>query len=847
MADQDIIIQIQASANNAIAAMNKLTATIGNTSNKLGVAATKTKSFGLGIAKLSAAFYTLKRVSSFVMKSIKSSMDFSEDVNLFQTVFRNIGLKSGEAFEFAYLEKAEQFNKWFSEALSLDPRELMRYQGLFAQMSSSMGLTADSAYEVSASLTMLGNDIASLFNIGIEDAMLKLRSGLSGQIRPMRSLGVDISKTTIAEIALGYGIEQSVEKMNAATKVQLRYLAIMQQLRVAMTDFSRTIDSPANQLRILGQQWDLLSRSMGNTFLPIVTRIMPYLNGIVIALRMIITEVAALMGYELPDFTDTDIYGAYSDDAIDGIEDTTDAINDATAAAKAYKKTLLGIDELNLMANNDSSSGSGASGGVSGAGYAVLDAAIAEEYQAYMKAMQEQVSKMQNKAQEWALKYKDTIKSILKAVLAIGAGMIAWKTSTKFMTGLNTIAKFFGKGGFIAMITPALTKLTSGFGSVASSLGMSTGMFAAVVAVVIAGIITAVARFRELWKTNEDFRKGLEIIGGVFKDIYIVVRIALWWIKEKIVEIADKLVDLMPPALQDFIRKVGDLLNNVWKYIKKNETWLSLLLYLLMPVVEWLYKIIIAIGKISNHSDALKKKISDVWANIKTSITTVLFSVTVAISNFISGIVSKFSGLPDALYQKLFLFKAKLYQWATNARAWVSEYVPNVLNAFVDWFNLLPEKFVEIGRNLLRNIWNGMLSVGQWLKNKIAGLFGNVGQIIIERLGNVGVGTFEPIIRATNFAGGGVPNTGEMFIAREAGAELVGSIGGRTAVMNNDQIVASVSSGVYNAVKSALGGGMGGDWTIQVYDRNGTLTGEQIVTAAERYNRRLGVTRIAVG
>ena len=82
----------------------------------------------------------------------------------------------------------------------------------------------------------------------------------------------------------------------------------MDQAEVAFGDMAKTIDSPANQLRILNQQWTNLSRSIGNVFMPIVTTVLPYINGLVIALRRMIDTLASAMGYELPDYTDSNIY-----------------------------------------------------------------------------------------------------------------------------------------------------------------------------------------------------------------------------------------------------------------------------------------------------------------------------------------------------------------------------------------------------------------------------------------------------------------------------------------------------------------------------------------------------------
>jgi hypothetical protein len=181
-----------------------------------------------------------------------------------------MGSAASETFAKGFIERATNFNNRITEALSLDPNLMMNYQAVFAQMANSMNLTADSAQNISESLTLLGNDIASLWNIDTDVAMKKLQSGLAGQIRPLRELGVDISKTSLEMYALKYGITDSVENMSQAAKVQLRWLAIMEQTEVAFGDMAKTLQSPANQLRILQQQWTNLSRSIGNVFLPVL-------------------------------------------------------------------------------------------------------------------------------------------------------------------------------------------------------------------------------------------------------------------------------------------------------------------------------------------------------------------------------------------------------------------------------------------------------------------------------------------------------------------------------------------------------------------------------------------------
>src|SRR5690554_1661059 len=187
------------------------------------------KSLIATVAKLTSAFFALRRIVRFAGKAIKSAMMYEEIINLFQTVFRKIGLEAGEEFEFAFLERAQGFVDKISDAYILDPAMLMDQQARFAQMADSMGLVTKSTYLMSEALTHLAIDVSSLRNIeDINDAMRKLQSGIAGQIRPMRQWGVDISKTSLQNLALKHGITDSLETMSAAAKVQLRFLAIME-------------------------------------------------------------------------------------------------------------------------------------------------------------------------------------------------------------------------------------------------------------------------------------------------------------------------------------------------------------------------------------------------------------------------------------------------------------------------------------------------------------------------------------------------------------------------------------------------------------------------------------------
>jgi hypothetical protein len=449
-------------------ATNGINSSLKKYSNTAKQASTNTKNFSLSLAGLYAKLWLVRRAVNLLFGSIKKSMDFTETINLFQTSFKKIGVDTAtdlgmemgsaasEEFAKGFINRAQAFNDRITDALSLDPNLMMNYQAVFAQMSNSMGLVANSAMNISESFTLLGNDIASLWNIDTDDAMKKLQSGLAGQIRPLRTLGIDISQTSLEMTALNYGIKDSVENMSQAAKVQLRWLSIMDQAEVAFGDMAKTIDSPANQLRILQQQWVNLTRSIGNVFLPIVTTVLPYINALVIALRRMVDTLATAMGFELPDYTDTNIYTDVTGD-IEGIGDGADEAKDSV---DSLKKSLMSFDELNILS-------SGKSKGIKldvGSGYGELDNAINDKTTSYMAKFNEELANMKNKAEELADKiqpkiqaFVDTMDKISPILKAIGAAFVTYKVVTWFGELATAIGKFhLGPAGIAALAVGAI-------------------------------------------------------------------------------------------------------------------------------------------------------------------------------------------------------------------------------------------------------------------------------------------------------------------------------------------------------------------------------------------------------
>lgn len=305
-------------------------------------------------AKIGIAVVAMKRIGGAIAGWITKSNEYVESLNLFT-------VSLGE-----YATEAQKYAENVAEIMGIDPAEWLRNQGVFMTLATGFGVVNDRAYTMSKNLTQLGYDLSSFFNISYEDAFQKLQSGISGELEPLRRLGYDLSVARLQQEALNLGITKSVNAMTQAEKAELRYYAIMTQVTTAQGDMARTLEAPANQLRILQAQVNQAARALGNIFIPMLNAVLPYAIALAKAIRLVADAIASLFGFALPEI---DYSGLGT--AAGGAGDLADNLGDAGKKAKEVKNALLGIDELNIISpQDDSSSGSGSGiGGGGGLGF----------------------------------------------------------------------------------------------------------------------------------------------------------------------------------------------------------------------------------------------------------------------------------------------------------------------------------------------------------------------------------------------------------------------------------------------------------------------------------------------
>lgn len=377
-------------------------------------------------------------VGLWLSKAANLSIQFAENLNLFSVAV-------GDAFDASY-----DFIKQMQELYGMDLSNLLRYTGYFYQLADAIDMPDEAASKLSLSLTKAANDIASLFNVDIETVVNDLASGMQGMSRAVRKYGMDIRSVTLQQTALSLGITDQVENMSEANRMGLRFITMMRQAANASGDFAKTIEQPANQLRIFKEQMSQLGRAIGNLFIKPLTKALQYINGFVMALRVAITYISSVLGIV------EDVTANVDTESTDEIADSVSGIGDAASEASKEMKKLLGpFDELNVLTQASTSEDAADSLADVGA----LDPAILEAIEA-MELKLEDVRMKANDVRDAILEFLG-FKTENGNILSWDASVLEQNLIDKFPQWTNTIQAVFDNW----------TGIVEGFKNVFKSLG----------------------------------------------------------------------------------------------------------------------------------------------------------------------------------------------------------------------------------------------------------------------------------------------------------------------------------------------------------------------------------------
>lgn len=376
--------RISTVSDRASTSTKKLGNALSSLKDKLKSAHKSSKGFVSSIGMFYAKFFLVIRGIKKFGQAIGSAQDYIEEFNYFSVALDKVGKDSANQFKKAGYNSAEEYagsfrkrfgklqkqltgykvdtntgdaTNTFSHNLGLDLTEVMNYNAAIAQITNSAGMLGETSIATSKALTMLSADWASLANLDTADVMQNFQSGLVGQSRALYKYGIDITSAGLAQTAMNHGITESIKNLSQQSKMQLRVLTMLEQSKVAYADLARTINQPANQLRMLQAGFKKLSLTIGSLFMPIVQKVYPYINAMVMVLQDFAQWVAKLAGIKLGD-TDGSRKTPEAPDYSDAADDTDKVAKNMDKTAKKTKKAadnLQGFDIVNKLQDNSDS------------------------------------------------------------------------------------------------------------------------------------------------------------------------------------------------------------------------------------------------------------------------------------------------------------------------------------------------------------------------------------------------------------------------------------------------------------------------------------------------------------
>lgn len=703
--------------------------TISQTSESSKKASKNIKHFSTNLAKLGITFWSVNKSAKMLRQAMDESASWVENLNVMEVAFGSMS------------ESAYKFARTTASGLGLNENQMLEYVSLFQQMASAMGQTTETAYMMSTSLTLLGTDIASLYNKDTRVTMEALRSAIAGQVKPVRQFGLDITSYSIDALIEEMGILSGYTSrmMTQAQKQLARTILLIEKSRNSWGDLAKTLNTYSNQQKILQAQFTNLKRAIGDFFVGtgenarIATRILYVLNGVMMAIvetiRAFIPEVKSSGFNEM---------GESAKDAKDDLEDLNEELN----------SSLLSFDKFNTLSSGENK----------GNDYITLalQNKLAKEYSDYMAEWNSRMEKVESTAHkirdsimEWLgfvknvstytklireetedtpaiyAEYTEVQFTLKDGITTLGVAKTLLISILSIMTAMKTINVFgnltkslnvvnLAKSG--EMLTDALNvnKISGGWAILSKSLFPIKSLITSISPMALgigAAIIAISGSLMYLYKTNEDFRNSVNELLSTLKELFMGI----------VEPIANAIKDLMPT--------LKELATNIFGVIGQT-------LQAIAPILSIIVKLL---------SDVLKL-ISPILSAIIKIMSLAITPIIKSISNMINVLVKSLEPL-----LKIMETLGKIVEWVFNMIRDISK------SSF--------SQFIE----KIRSIFN----------------------------------SFETTLRGrgnTLFANGGYPDRGQMFIANENGAELVGNIGGRTAVANNDMITQAIEDAAYNGM-----------------------------------------------
>ena len=880
------------------------------------------------VAAAAGTVLSIAAITAFGKSCVELGSNLTEVQNVVDVTFEDMN------------RKVDAFAKNAIKQFGLSELTAKKYMGTYGAMAKAFNITGEAGYQMSASITGLTGDVASFYNLTTDEAFTKLKSIFTGETESIKELGVVMTQTALDQYALNNGFGKTTAKMTEQEKVMLRYQFVMSSLSDASEDFARTSQTWANQVRVLGLQFESLKATIGQGLINAFTPVIRVVNEL-------LAKIQTLAAY-FKAFT-TALFGdANGGTAMSGAADSlasaagssgaiADNMNAAAGAAKKMKDYTLGIDELNVLNPESDSSGSGDAGGAGAPDFGSMsgtlfgDVTVNPEIEAATDRIRQAVEKLKETAQpttdaldrlwndglaklgnfSWtALRDFWDYFLVPLGVWTLGEGFPRFVDITNEFLGnvnwgeINDALREFWKAlepfaenvgeGLLWFYDHVLSPLSS------YTINLTIPVFLEEIARSLDGLNFYIEKIKPAFKWFED---RLDWLTGLMNSSPIIKE----WV-------SDAAVDNLFESVEAFkiIKDFSDAMQS-WKGL---EEWWNNEVLPYLDETEWenLWSVIpnglkVALEKTTTNwqTEILKWWLEDVipwfaekkWSDLYQTIKTELGKTwTGTVTQWKSGISSWWNShvspwFTIARWKTLYdTIKSQLGQtWRETSEEWKT----NLLS----WWNLDVSPWFTIAkwlgiynsiRSSLKETWNltwssWKLDIGNWWKNDVetwftidkwTGMMSKVPDAFrdifknavnaavyqlnklidwindklnfefdgLEILGEEIIPSFSiqlfTIPHIPELASGGIVNSGQLFIANEAGPELVGRYGNRTGVINNDQIVSAVSNGVAEAMANVMAAYEDRQSSDQPIEVTISLDGRTISKTLHKTDRRSG-------
>lgn len=703
-----------------------------NTGARKAASGVKELDHGIDTTSLNAASFidVLKNLATAFLNAVQWFSAFIDEAIQWDGIAARFGRGFG-----AQAQETYDWIQRLNEEMGINIQQFMQYSSIYATMLTGFGVANKDATKMALGYTELTYDIWAGYNDvynNFAEAADAVKSAIAGEVEPIRRAGFTIVESTLEQTAANHGLEISLANATEAQKSYLRYLTLVDQAHAQnlVGTYAKELNTAEGLMRTLAQQLKSLTQAFGSLFLPILVRVVPWLQALVELLTEGVHWLAAFLGVEIQkvDFSGYEAGVGAVDDVANSAGNAAGALNDATKAAKELKNATLGIDELNVISPSSASSGAGGGAGSGGAGsdgFAGLDVGSLWD-ETIFDTIQSDVDSIKEKIKGWL--------PIIATVTGALAGMrlINLLTDMEKLKDLQIVKFFTNTGKSIGKITsyvkeyiaaakqfaPEVGWLTALFPKISTFLSSIGGILAGISAPVWVGIAAAIVavgsaiyfiveNFDELKKAVKDFfdeniAPKLEDIGKSFDKI-----------KEALGPVYDLAVEVF-----DWIAKIG------------------------LPAVgkafEWLGGIVTGIvgGVIGGAINALASVIEGLVQTISGAVQIVrgLFDIIVGIFTLDgkkivegakligSGVVDVFVGLYDATIGAVVEFVEGIVDWFT--KMWDilvgHSIVPDTINAIVDWFVSLPGKVLGVVGDFVGGVVDGFANLGKSLSDNFS-------------------------------------------------------------------------------------------------------------------------------